>query len=141
MPAKKYQITIHDIHECAGEISDTTMTCFGQMIFSEGRYIIRYVEESGELEGFVTDIKVTEPDLVAITRKGPTTIELMLENKRRHTCLYKIPEGTLSMGVYTHEISSGMSMFGGTLDLHYDIDFDGSFVSDNKLHISVKEIF
>lgn len=138
---RKYQITIHDIHTVDGDTSDTTMTVFGTMEKTDTGYVLRYLEQSGELTGFVTELTVTEPDSVFISRQGDYRIELMLETARRHECHYDTPHGSLMMGVYTNEIDSRMSTFGGTLDLNYDIDFNAGFVSENQLHITVKEIF
>ena len=138
---RNYQITIHDIHTVDGDTSDTTMTVFGTMEKTDTGYVLRYLEQSGELTGFVTELTVTEPDSVFISRQGDYRIELMLETARRHECHYDTPHGSLMMGVYTNGIDSRMSTFGGTLHLNYDIDFNAGFVSENQLHITVKEIF
>lgn len=138
---RNYQITIHDIHTVDGDTSDTTMTVFGTMEKTDTGYVLRYLEQSGELTGFATELTVTEPDSVFISRQGEYRIELMLETARRHECHYDTPHGSLMMGVYTNGIDSRMSTFGGTLHLNYDIDFNAGFVSENQLHITVKEIF
>jgi len=139
--SRKFQITIHDIHTLDGDTSDTTMTVFGTLEHNDSGYVIRYQEESGDLEGFLTELTVTEPDNVLISRQGDYRIELMLETDRRHECHYDTKQGSLMMGVYTRKIDSRMTRFGGTLDLHYDIDFNAGFVSENILHITLKEIF
>ena len=115
----KYRITIHDIHTVDDEQSDTTMSVFGRMVPKDNGYTLTYLEQSGELEGYLTVVDYTEGGTVTISRHGPSLI----------------------MGVYTRAIESQMSRFGGTLELVYDIDFNADFVSENILQITVKEIF
>lgn len=137
---QNYRITIHDIHTMADEVSDTTSTVFGSMDFSDGHYVIHYIEPSGDLEGVKTRLLITGPDSVLISRDGSVQMDLMLEREVRHNCAYSVPEGTLMMGVYARTIDSEMNDLGGTLDLDYDIDFNAGFVSGNKLHITVDPI-
>ena len=137
----KYRITIHDIHTVDDEQSDTTMSVFGRMVPKDNVYTLTYLEQSGELEGYLTVVDYTEGGTVTISRHGPTVMEMTLEKKKRHNCVYDLEEGRLIMGVYTRAIESQMSRFGGTLELVYDIDFNADFVSENILQITVKEIF
>lgn len=136
-----YKITIHDIHTVDGESSDTTMTVFGDMESHDNGYRVSYIEQSGDLEGCLTEV-VFEDDTpsVSIRRRGSMEMELLLEKGKRHNCVYSIPEGNVIMGVDTRRIQSSMDRAGGTLDLVYDIDFNAGFVSQNTLQISVKEI-
>lgn len=137
----KYRITIHDIHTVDGESSDTTMTVFGNMEPHDNGYRVTYIEQSGEMEGSLTEVIFEEETpSVAIRRRGSNEMELLLEKGKRHNCVYSIPEGNLVMGVDTRTINSSMTHGGGTLNLVYDIDFNAGFVSQNTLEISVKEI-
>ncbi len=137
-----YRITIHDIHTVDNDTSDTTMTVFGHLDETEEGYVIRYLEQTGDLAGTTVDVVFEkEPNTVAIHRRGPNQMELFLEEGKRHNCVYDLEEGRLIMGVDTHSVQSSMSRFGGHLALHYDIDFNAGFVSANQLEITVKEIF
>ena len=141
-PMGKCKITIRDQHTVDGETSYTIMTVFGVLDPSESGYTLRYIEQSGELEGYTTDvIYEEEAGIVSIRRRGSTALEMTLEEGKRHNCVYDLEEGRLIMGVDTHRIDSSMSRFGGTLKLNYDIDFNAGFVSENNLQITVKEIF
>lgn len=135
------RITIHDIHTVDGESSDTTMTVFGNLEHHEDGYRVTYIEQSGEMEGCLTEV-IFENEIpsVAIRRRGSMEMELLLEKGKRHNCAYSIPEGTLVMGIDTRTIRSDMNPNGGTLNLVYDVDFNAGFVSQNTLEISVKEI-
>lgn len=114
---------------------------FGRFGFSEGRYIIEYEETTEDLPYCKTRIHVTEPNCVTICRTGGLTTEMTMEKGVRHMCHYNTPFGTLMMGIYTTEVESRMSAFGGTLSLTYTLDFDGELVSTNYLKLTVKEIF
>lgn len=138
----KYKITIHDIHTVDGESSDTTMTVFGNMEPQDNGYRVSYIEQSGEMEGCLTEVIFEDnTPSVAIRRRGSSEMELLLEKGKRHNCVYDVPEGRLIMGIDTRKIQSSMDRGGGTLDLIYDVDFNAGFVSQNTLQISVKEIF
>ncbi len=138
----RYRITIHDIHNVDQEVSDTTMTVFGNLIPDDYGFTLRYLEQSGEMEGFATEIGYdADANTVSIRRRGDSSMELFLEEDKRHNCVYDLPEGRLIMGVSARKVNTSMSRFGGRMDLVYDIDFNAGFVSENTLEITVKEIF
>lgn len=137
--AHKYMIRLHDKHEYEVETADATMYLFGDMVFEKDAYTITYKDESGDLAGCTTHITCKEGSEVSIRRTGPYTTELVMEEGRRHSCLYSTEYGEVLMGVYAENVSSKMDENGGDLEFAYTIDFDGDFVSRNTLHLTVKE--
>ena len=143
--SKKYKITIRDKHYADGEKSESEMSVFGSLTFSKDDYKISYMEHDGDLAGCVTTISVSskpdsKPDSIYMSREGSFTTNLLLEPKRRTTCHYDTPFGSMMLGVYTYKIDSDMGQSGGNLDFAYCLDVEGSTVSESKLHIGVSEV-
>lgn len=138
---RQYQITLRDCHELNGEKDENINILFGTLDFSGQNFTLSYRENTGEYAGLTTTVEYMHPGTVVITRHGSNQTELTIEEGRRHTCFYQTAYGSLLMGIYGQEVASGMSLLGGSLYLHYTIDFNGAMASDNNLHITVKEIF
>lgn len=137
---ENYKITIKDKHYIAGEKAESTTQVFGDLFLSEDGYTISYTEHAGEFAGCLTNIKVTnEPNTLYLSRAGTYATELLLEPKRRHSCQYDTPFGSIMMGVYAYKIDSDMKSSGGELDFAYCLDIDGGTVSENELTVSVRE--
>ena len=137
---ENYRITIKDKHYIAGEKAESTTQVFGDLILSDDGYTISYTEHAGEFAGCVTNIKVTnEPSSLYLSRTGSFATDLLLEPKRRHSCHYDTPYGSILMGVYAYKIDSNMKSSGGDLDFAYCLDIDGGAVSENELQINVKK--
>ncbi len=134
-----FKITINDKHFANGEIDETTTDVAGEFVFGKNGYTIKYLDNEGTFEGSVTKIMVMEPDIVRVSRGGDMAIELLLENDKRHNCVYDTPFGNLQMAVYTEYVKSDMTSNGGRLSFKYSIDVGGEQLSDNELFIEVKE--
>lgn len=121
---------------------ESTTTQFGSMELHGTSYTITYTELSGDYAGCTTTLQVDEANRFAtVTREGPNTSILTMEEGVRHLCQYDTPYGSFLMGIHAHEVRSSMSRLGGVLDLNYDIDVAGSLISHICLHLSLKEIF
>ena len=140
---QKFSITLTDVHEQDGEIMKSSSTLFGTLDHRGTSYTITYTEEDGDFANCTTTLQVDIPQkLVVITRAGgPLTSVLTMEEGVRHNCQYDTPYGTFLMGIHATEVTSNMCALGGALTLNYDIDINGSLVSTNHLHLSLKEIY
>ncbi len=136
---ENYKITIKDKHYIAGEKTESTTQVFGDLLLSDDGYTISYTEHAGEFAGCVTNIKVTnDPNTLYLSRTGSFAADLLLEPRRRHSCQYDTPFGSILMGVYAYKIDSDMKSSGGDLNFAYCLDIDGGAVSENELQINVK---
>lgn len=138
--AENYTITIHDKHTVFGEQSESTTSILGDLSVTDEGYTISYRELGGEFRGHTTKIIYNADRSVCLSRTGGFTTDLMLEPGKRHNCHYDTPYGGMMMGVSTHRINSNMNKSGGELEFSYTLDMDGGSLSDNELHIEVKEI-
>ena len=78
-----------------------------------------------------------EPGRVTMMRAGSAT-RLILEQGRRHLCLYDTGYGTLSVGVFTSELRSSLGKRGGKLNVKYTLDIDSNLSSRNEIQIKVE---
>ena len=70
-------------------------------------------------------------------RSGSST-RLILEKGRRHLCLYDTGYGTLTLGVFTSELSTSLGEAGGRIDIKYTLDIDSNLSSSNEITVEVK---
>ncbi len=131
-------ITIHDFHDTDGSFEKAELTTVAEIDGSENDYTIGYDEQSDELKGCHTIMRITNGNCVDVSRTGKYTTNLKIEKAKRNICCYSTPMGTLSMGVTGSGITSvfrnGRLI---KLDFTYSLDFDSELVSKNRLKISV----
>ena len=84
-----------------------------------------------------TAVLKVEPGKVTMMRAGSAT-RLILEEGRRHLCVYDTGFGTLSVGVFTSKLSSSLSRSGGRLKVQYTLDIDSNLSSCNELEVRVR---
>lgn len=122
-----------------GQEDNMEISVVGKLEHGGEKYTIEYTEYDGDMEGCNTTISAFNGDCVSVLREGGYASEMLLENKRRHTCLYSTPYGDLTIGIYTKKITSDMTDVGGTLEMEYTIDFGSGSPSENKMKITVSE--
>lgn len=84
-----------------------------------------------------TSVLKIEPGRVTMMRAGSAT-RLILEQGRRHLCLYDTGYGTLSVGVFTSELRSSLDKRGGKLQVKYTLDIDSNLSSRNEIQIKIE---
>lgn len=84
-----------------------------------------------------TAVLKVEPGKVTMMRAGSAT-RLILEEGRRHLCVYDTGYGTLSVGVFTSKLRSSLSRSGGKLHVQYTLDIDSNLSSCNELEVRVR---
>ena len=84
-----------------------------------------------------TAVLKVEPGKVTMMRAGSAT-RLILEEGRRHLCVYDTGYGTLSVGVFTSKLRSSLSRSGGKLHVQYTHDSDSNLSSCNELEVRVR---
>lgn len=84
-----------------------------------------------------TSVLKVEPGRVTMMRSGSAT-RLILEQGRRHLCLYDTGFGTFSVGVFTSELRSSLRREGGSLKVKYTLDIDSNLSSRNEIEVEIK---
>lgn len=124
-----------DFKEESGEI---TLNTTGAYTNRGGARFIAYKEYDTENPkvSFTSVLKV-EPGKVTMMRSGTAT-RLILEEGRRHLCLYDTGYGTMSVGVFTSSLLSSLGEQGGRVDIQYTLDIDSNLSSSNHITVEVK---
>lgn len=94
-----------------------------------------YDEENPQVSH--TSILKLEPGKLTMMRGGTAT-RLILEEGKRHLCLYDTGYGTLSVGVFTSALRSSLDKQGGRLSVAYTLDVDSHLSSCHEIEVEVK---
>ena len=116
--------------EDQGEI---TLNTTGAYTYRGGARFIAYKDSKVSY----TSVLKVEPGKVTMMRSGSST-RLILEKGRRHLCLYDTGYGTLTLGVFTSELSTSLGEAGGRIDIKYTLDIDSNLSSSNEITVEVK---
>jgi len=107
---------------------------------SEAETIFSYMEsEMTGMEGTRTTFRIT-PDIVTLLREGTTNSQMVFQPGKKHVMLYNTEHGSLSFGVSTKRLTSGMDYSGGDMRIDYILDMDSVVVSKNSFVINVREL-
>ena len=124
-----------DFPEGSGEI---TLNTTGSYTHRGGARFIAYKEydEENPKASYTSVLKV-EPGKVTMMRSGSAT-RLILEQGKRHLCLYDTGYGTFLLSICTDTIENAITPDGGSLNIEYSLEVDNAQVSDNIFYIEVK---
>lgn len=112
----------------------------GKYCHKEGETVFSYMEtEITGLEGTKTTFRIT-PEQVTLRREGSTNSEMVFQKGKKHLFLYDTEFGSLSMGVNTRKLVTGMGGNGGDMRIDYTLDMDSVIFSKNTFVINVREL-
>ena len=118
-----------------GEISLSTTGTYTQR---GGARFIAYKEyDQDDPKLARTAVLKVEPGKVTMMRAGSTT-RLILEEGRRHLCLYDTGYGPLTVGAFTSELHDALKQKGDSLRIKYTLDIDSNLSSKNEIHVKVR---
>lgn len=138
MLREDYDINIVGRQVYEDDSGEVTLNTTGSYTSRGNARFIAYKEYDTENPkvSFTSVLKV-EPGKVTLMRSGSAT-RLILEEGRRHICLYDTGYGTLSVGVFTSQLSSSLGDQGGRVDVKYTLDIDSNLSSSNEITVEVK---
>ncbi len=137
---EKYIITVIGKQTVDGEQDQIEVITAGDMVIEEEKITIVYPEYSEDVPAKRTDTTVTlERGVLSIDRQGEMSSHLILEQGKRHECLYQTPMGQMFIGIFTDDIDTRLDQSGGEITAAYQLDFNRTVVSYNEFHISIKE--
>ncbi|WP_322179743.1 DUF1934 domain-containing protein [Neglectibacter caecimuris] len=136
----KIDITGRQFYEESADTGpgEITLRTTGTYTERGGARFIAYKEyDEDDPKVSYTSVLKIEPGRVTMMRAGSAT-RLILEQGRRHLCLYDTGYGTLSVGVFTSELRSSLGKRGGKLNVKYTLDIDSNLSSRNEIQIKVE---
>lgn len=121
----------------AEDRGEVTLSTTGTYTQRGGKQFIAYKEydEDDPRQAHTAVLKV-EPGKVTMIRQGSST-RLILEEGKRHLCLYDTGFGSLTVGVFTSKLNVALGHEGGSMDIRYTLDIDSNLSSQNELTVKV----
>lgn len=111
----------------------------GKYSHEDGETIFSYAEtKMTGMEGTTTTFHI-KPDIVTLLREGKTNSEMVFQQGKKHVFLYDTEFGSMSLGISTKRLLTGMNSAGGDMRIDYTIDMDSMVVTQNSFVINVKE--
>ena len=137
---KKVLVNVKGTQDVDGENAVIELATEGTLREFEGDYIITYSDDPTESGNKTkTQLTVQKDGTVILDRRGDLNSRLVITEGERNSCLYAIPQGSMTLGIYGKQIKSNMTACGGTLKMVYSIDMNLTPLSENKVEIFVEE--
>lgn len=138
---ENFIITVTGIQTVDGEKDKIEVITTGDYLLKNGHRYIKYKEYDTDNPQISTDtvVKVESDNKISIIRMGEHPSRLILESGVRHQCHYSTIMGDILMGVYTSKVEHSLTDSGGDIKVKYQLDFFADLVSDNEIHINIKE--
>ena len=137
---KKVLVKVRGTQGIDGQEEVIELSTEGTLRKFEDDYIITYSEDptvSGKKTK--TLLTVTPNNTVILDRRGDLNSRLVITEGERNSCLYAIPQGSMTLGIYGKEVKNNMTDQGGTVKMVYSIDMNLAPLSENKVEIFVEE--
>ncbi|MBR3592546.1 MAG: DUF1934 domain-containing protein [Clostridia bacterium] len=137
---KKVLVKVKGTQGVDGENAVIELSTEGTLREFEGDYIITYSDDPTE-SGTQTKTQLTiqKSGTVILDRRGDLNSRLVITEGERNNCLYAIPQGSMTLGIYSKQVKSNMTASGGTVKMVYSIDMNLQPLSDNEVEIFVEE--
>lgn len=137
---KKVLVKVKGTQGIDGENAVIELSTEGTLREFEGDYIITYSDDPTE-SGTQTKTQLTiqKSGTVILDRRGDLNSRLVITEGERNNCLYAIPQGSMTLGIYGKQVKSNMTASGGTVKMVYSIDMNLQPLSDNEVEIFVEE--
>lgn len=137
---KKVLVKVKGTQGVDGENAVIELSTEGTLREFEGDYIITYSDDPTE-SGTQTKAQLTiqKSGTVILDRRGDLNSRLVITEGERNNCLYAIPQGSMTLGIYGKQVKSNMTASGGTVKMVYSIDMNLQPLSDNEVEIFVEE--
>ena len=137
---KKVLVKVKGTQSVDGENAVIELSTEGTLREFEGDYIITYSDDPTE-SGTQTKTQLTiqKSGTVILDRRGDLNSRLVITEGERNNCLYAIPQGSMTLGIYGKQVKSNMTASGGTVKMVYSIDMNLQPLSENEVEIFVEE--
>lgn len=135
-------ITLSGRQTVDGEEDSYELSTEGRYVKRDGRYYVSY--EGSEITGYdktTTTLKIKD-DHVSMIRFGSDsgTSQMVFEEKKQYTGIYRTPHGNLSVDVFTNAMRVDVDEEGGEVELDYFIQLNDSEPVRNNLHVYIRKV-
>ena len=137
---KKVLVKVKGIQGVDDDKTVIELSTEGTLREFDGNYIITYSEDPTESGNKTkTQLTVQKDGSVVLDRRGDLNSRLVITQGERNNCLYAIPQGSMTLGIYGKQVISNMTDCGGTVKMIYSIDMNLEPLSENEVEIFVEE--
>jgi len=135
-------ITLIGKHTVDGEVDSFELTTEGKYMKQNGKYFISY--EGSEITGYddtTTTLKVKD-DYVSMIRfgKNKDSSQMIFEENKQYTGVYRTPFGSMSVDVYTNEMEVNLNDEGGEVQLDYFVQLNSCEPVRNNLKVKIRKV-
>ena len=126
-----------------GENDDSVeVVSIGQMFHENGFLCLTYdevvdEEETGVVQVVKNTIKISD-EQVEVIKKGPSQSHMVFVPDQTTFTYYSTPLGELEVSIFTDEIEKISNDNGFTLSMHYQLEMNQTFISNNIVNIEVE---
>lgn len=122
-----------------GEKSVVELSTLGTIEECGNGYLLKYEEnEISENTKVFTTLSVKHGNHAVLERSGDMTSRFVITEGERNQCIYQIPEGHLSLGIYGKSVKYSLSPTGGMIKMQYTLDSNLQPISENTVEITVE---
>ena len=135
---KNVVITVRGLQHQVEEDEPVEVISAGTYLRKEDTHYLSY-EEADE-DGKITKnrIKIT-PESIEMTKQGGITTQMLFVTGQKHFACYETPFGELTLGMTTKSIKVLEENGQISVALRYDLEVNGTHMSECELDIEVKE--
>jgi uncharacterized beta-barrel protein YwiB (DUF1934 family) len=102
-------------------------------------YVVYEETELSGMDGTTTTLKITK-DKVTLLRFGTNKSKMIFEKNKRYETDYNTPYGKILLGIMSTDLAVNMGESGGEVKIKYVLDLNNQRVSNNELHLKVREV-
>lgn len=135
---KNVVITVRGLQRQVDADEPVEVISAGTYLGKENTHYLSY-EEADE-DGKITKnrIKIT-PDSIEMTKQGGITTQMIFTKNQKQYACYATPFGELTLGMTTKQINIIEESTQLSVTLRYDLEINGTHMSECELDIEVKE--
>ena len=135
---KNVVITVRGLQRQVADDEPVEVISAGTYLRKESTHYLSY-EEADE-DGKITKnrIKIT-PDSIEMTKQGGITTQMIFTKGQKQYACYVTPFGELTLGMTTKRITIAEENKQLSVELRYDLEVNGTHMSECELDIEVKE--
>lgn len=138
---KKVKIKIESTQDIDGQKDSIISMLEGTLKKTVTGYELYYKENpQSENQSIITRIMIDNDSSVVLNRTGAVSSKMIIKKGEQNDCFYRTPQGDFLLEICGREVSSDINESGGIIKMVYTICSSGSYISDNEVIITVKEV-
>lgn len=133
----EYLIKVVTTQDVEGETEVIEMTTQATLNGENDDYCLSYMDDTGDLEGCQTTLRVQNGNCVTIRREGSYDTHMIVEKNVRHISHHNTPYGSFALGISAKNVESKIANDGGSLKFRYTTDVDMRPMGEIEFNITL----